>query len=106
MRSQDNRSATFGGFRQFDADRRADQASRSAASDDLAPTIVNTRVSVVIPHYSDLEQLDRCLTLLQQQTYPADLFEIVVFSVSVSPLKKCTSSISWQESWDKGSRRS
>lgn len=78
MRGQDNKSATLGGFRQFDADRRALQTALPAVSDDLAPRIANTRVSVVIPHYSDLEHLDRCLTLLQQQTYPADLFEIVV----------------------------
>jgi len=36
------------------------------------------KVSVVVPHYQDLEGLDRCLTALVAQTYPADDFEIVV----------------------------
>jgi glycosyltransferase involved in cell wall biosynthesis len=36
------------------------------------------RVSVIIPHYHDLCGLDRCLSLLSEQTYPKDDFEIVV----------------------------
>lgn len=35
-------------------------------------------VSVVIPHYRDLDRLDLCLRALERQTYPADKFEIVV----------------------------
>lgn len=35
-------------------------------------------VSVIVPHYNDLEALDRCLAALQAQTYPADRFEIIV----------------------------
>lgn len=35
-------------------------------------------VSVIIPHYNDLDGLDRCLTALTQQTYPAPRMEIVV----------------------------
>ena len=35
-------------------------------------------VSVIIPHYHDLQGLDRCLTALAQQTYAQDRFEIVV----------------------------
>lgn len=35
-------------------------------------------VSVIIPHYRDLDGLALCLQSLQQQTYPADRFEIVV----------------------------
>lgn len=35
-------------------------------------------VSVIIPHYNDPGGLDRCLTALMRQTYPADLMEIVV----------------------------
>lgn len=36
------------------------------------------RVTVVIPHYNDLERLDRCLDALGAQTLPAGTFEIVV----------------------------
>lgn len=36
------------------------------------------KVSVVVPHYQDLEGLDRCLDALSRQTYPARDFEIVV----------------------------
>lgn len=35
-------------------------------------------VSVIVPHYHDLERLDRCLASLVRQTYPPDDFEIVV----------------------------
>lgn len=35
-------------------------------------------VSVIIPHYDDLDRLDRCLTALTRQTYPADATEIIV----------------------------
>lgn len=35
-------------------------------------------VSVVIPHYSDLRNLDLCLGTLQSQTFPLDRFEVVV----------------------------
>jgi GT2 family glycosyltransferase len=35
-------------------------------------------VSVIIPHYNDLSGLDRCLAALVQQTYPAELTEIIV----------------------------
>lgn len=37
-----------------------------------------TAVSVIVPHYSDLKRLDRCLAALQRQTYPADRFEVIV----------------------------
>lgn len=36
------------------------------------------RVSVVIPHYRDLAGLDRCLSALEQQSYPRAAIEIVV----------------------------
>lgn len=36
------------------------------------------RVSVIIPHYEDLEALDTCLAALGRQTFPAKDFEIVV----------------------------
>jgi glycosyltransferase involved in cell wall biosynthesis len=35
-------------------------------------------VSVIIPHYNDLDNLRRCLRLLEDQTLPRDAFEIVV----------------------------
>lgn len=35
-------------------------------------------VSVIVPHYSDLDRLDRCLASLGTQTYSAQDFEIVV----------------------------
>jgi GT2 family glycosyltransferase len=36
------------------------------------------KVSVIVPHYQDLEALDRCLAALERQTYPRDQFEVVV----------------------------
>lgn len=36
------------------------------------------RVSVIIPHYNDLERLDRCLDALVRQTLVRDSFEIIV----------------------------
>jgi GT2 family glycosyltransferase len=35
-------------------------------------------VSVVMPHFNDLENLDVCLTLLEAQTFPRDRTEIIV----------------------------
>lgn len=35
-------------------------------------------VSVIIPHYNDLDGLDRCLSALARQTYPAELIEVIV----------------------------
>jgi len=35
-------------------------------------------VSVVIPHYNDLVNLEVCLTALQAQTYPADRLQLIV----------------------------
>lgn len=36
------------------------------------------RLSVIIPHYEDLANLDVCLTLLERQSMPRDRFEIIV----------------------------
>lgn len=36
------------------------------------------KVSVVVPHYEDVAALDRCLTALSRQSYPAEDFEIIV----------------------------
>ncbi len=35
-------------------------------------------VSVIIPVYNDTERLQRCLDALEEQTYPADRYEVVV----------------------------
>lgn len=35
-------------------------------------------VSVIVPHYHDLAGLDRCLSALRRQDYPADAVEIIV----------------------------
>ncbi|WP_157216013.1 glycosyltransferase family 2 protein [Flavisphingomonas formosensis] len=39
---------------------------------------MSPQVSVIIPHYNDLENLGHCLSLLNRQTLPPDSFEIVV----------------------------
>src|SRR5271157_6480429 len=35
-------------------------------------------VSIILPHYNDLENLKICLSLLERQTFPRSRFEIVV----------------------------
>lgn len=35
-------------------------------------------VSVIVPHYNDLDNLVRCLAALRQQSWPADRLEIIV----------------------------
>lgn len=42
-------------------------------------------ISVIIPHYNDLERLDRCLAALTAQTLSSDRFEIIV-SDNASPV--------------------
>jgi GT2 family glycosyltransferase len=39
---------------------------------------MSPRVSVIIPHYQNLEGLDACLEALGRQTYAADQFEVIV----------------------------
>ena len=39
---------------------------------------VKQQISVIIPHYNDLENLKRCVALLRSQTLPQDGFEIIV----------------------------
>lgn len=39
---------------------------------------MNPRISVVIPHFNDLDNLKICLSCLMQQTLPHDQFEIIV----------------------------
>ena len=36
------------------------------------------RVSVIVPHFDDLANLDKCLSALERQSFPRDAFEIVV----------------------------
>ena len=36
------------------------------------------RVSVIVPHYQDLDRLDTCLNSLSRQSFPREHFEIVV----------------------------
>ena len=36
------------------------------------------RISVIIAHYNDLENLGRCMVLLGEETLPPDDFEVVV----------------------------
>jgi glycosyltransferase involved in cell wall biosynthesis len=56
--------------------------SSSSAADRPQPRTADAAglpfVSVVIPHYNDLENLAQCLTRLERQTWPRDRFEIVV----------------------------
>src|ERR1044071_6513252 len=35
-------------------------------------------VSVIVPVWNDSARLDRCLRALEEQTYPGDLYEVVV----------------------------
>jgi GT2 family glycosyltransferase len=42
-------------------------------------------VSVIVPHYEDLQHLELCLTALERQTFPREQFEIVV-SDNASPV--------------------
>jgi GT2 family glycosyltransferase len=41
-------------------------------------------VSVIVPHYRDLQRLDLCLEALGRQTFPPDAFEVIV-SDNASP---------------------
>jgi glycosyltransferase involved in cell wall biosynthesis len=50
-----------------------DMIVSAPASNAAAPT-----VSVIIPHYNDLENLERCVGLLAAQTLPHSRFEVVV----------------------------
>ena len=45
------------------------------SADDVAAA---PAVSVIIPHYNDLHNLERCMKLLAAQTLPSDRFEIIV----------------------------
>jgi glycosyltransferase involved in cell wall biosynthesis len=50
-----------------------DSDATFAQSVNFAPS-----VSVIIPHYNDLANLERCMSLLAAQTLPRDEFEVVV----------------------------
>jgi glycosyltransferase involved in cell wall biosynthesis len=57
-------------------------AARPAAGDEPSPA-----VSVIIPHYNDLANLDRCLGLLAQQDFLLPFETIVVDNASNLPLE-------------------
>ena len=42
------------------------------------PAPSGVRVSVVLPHYNDVDRLDRCLDELARQTIPRDSYEVIV----------------------------
>jgi glycosyltransferase involved in cell wall biosynthesis len=42
------------------------------------PPMSTPLVSVIIPHYNDLANLERCLTFLAAQTLPKSQFEVIV----------------------------
>jgi GT2 family glycosyltransferase len=54
-------------------DRRAAQSWAKTEADSRLPA-----VSVILPHYNDLDNLKVCLDLLERQTLPRDRYEIVV----------------------------
>ncbi len=45
---------------------------------ETAAGLPSVRVSVLIPHYDDLENLRICLDLLNRQTLPRESFEVIV----------------------------
>lgn len=53
-------------------------ACTSAEPGEKAVAERNPRVSVIIPHFNDLDGLDLCLSKLAQQSYPRELVEIIV----------------------------
>ena len=42
------------------------------------PSMSAPLISVIIPHYNDLTNLERCLTLLAAQTLPKSQFEVII----------------------------
>jgi len=52
---------------------RTDRVKKSASPENRRPL-----VSVIIPHYNDLANLERCIRLLEAQTLPRSQFEIMV----------------------------
>ncbi|WP_294532571.1 glycosyltransferase [uncultured Rhodoblastus sp.] len=50
----------------------------NSTNDCSLPAESNPIISVIIPHYNDLANLDKCLQLLAAQTLPRERFEIVV----------------------------
>lgn len=51
---------------------------RSSDAEDVRTPVVTGFVSVLLPHFDDIENLDLCLSLLQRQHYPEGAFEIIV----------------------------
>jgi cellulose synthase/poly-beta-1,6-N-acetylglucosamine synthase-like glycosyltransferase len=44
-------------------------------------------VSVIIPVYNNLERLKTCLEALEEQTYPRNLYEVIVVNNDPSQMK-------------------
>jgi glycosyltransferase involved in cell wall biosynthesis len=42
-------------------------------------------VSIIIPVFNDVDRLRRCLTLLEQQSYPPHLYEVIVVDNATNP---------------------
>ncbi len=57
-----------------------------AMDDDMPHAAAPPMISVIIPHYNDLENLDRCLTLLMQQNFTREFEIIVADNASIIPL--------------------
>ena len=51
---------------------------RPITASDQRATKSALAISVVIPHYDDLANLENCLAMLAQQTLPRDQFEVIV----------------------------
>ncbi len=56
----------------------ANEPAPSSLSDSKIEQASPLAVSVIMPHYNDLANLERCIALLAKQTLPRDQFEIVV----------------------------
>jgi glycosyltransferase involved in cell wall biosynthesis len=53
-------------------------ANQPDRSNGVAEGVKDIVVSVIVPHYNDLQGLERCLAALGRQTYSSDRFEIIV----------------------------
>lgn len=56
----------------------ANEPSAISLSDSATDEPQRLAVSVIMPHYNDLANLERCIAMLAAQTLPRDQFEVVV----------------------------
>ena len=56
----------------------ANEPSAISLSDSVTNKPRRLAVSVIVPHYNDLANLERCIAMLAAQTLPPDQFEVVV----------------------------